>query len=239
MDPDFSVRKNEGRTASYKFLYRLRSLDIITPVRQGIYYVNNGKSVDMDRIFDRIYWQMIRKILRDETGGEYFISGKKALELLMRDLSIPDSLIVYSKNEQNKKITLSPTHTILIKSITSGKKTANKNLYNDLKKYTETIEIEGKKTRIAGSELALLDSLIIRDNIERIDRYLLEKFIKRFGKSLRREILGKLVSLRYITAINRLKEVARDMGDEKLADTCLDIIKVEGGGCFVSRKNLG
>jgi len=74
----------------------------------------------------------------------------------------------------------------------------------------------------------------MRDMENGIDQYLVEKFLKRSSKILRREVLGKLVSLKYITAINRLRSIAKDMNNMPVYEMCIDIIKCEGGGCFVS-----
>lgn len=96
--------------------------------------------------------------------------------------------------------------------------------------------MEGQKFRIACPELALLDTLVLRDAHTGIDQYLVEKFLKRSSKTLSRETLGALVSLKYITAINRLRSIAQGMGNTPLYEMCVDIIKQEGGGCFVSGK---
>ncbi len=110
-------------------------------------------------------------------------------------------------------------------------------MYAGLTKFTRKITV-GKfsKVSVADPELALMDSLIEREarngSIERI----LLKFLDRFGKTLRRDVLGKLVGLRYITSINRLKLFAHDHKLDPIASLCLDIIKKEGGNCFVSAK---
>ena len=101
---------------------------------------------------------------------------------------------------------------------------------------TKKVEIEGLPFRAADVELALLESLLIRTGREEIDIPLVKKFLKKHGRFLRRETLGSLVSLRYITAVNRLREIARDMNDEPLYTMCIDIIRNEGAGCFVAGK---
>lgn len=151
----------------------------------------------------------------------------------MKDYSAPKKLLVSGK-DSTKNLQVSDTYSLSIRPITSGKKTGNRNLYTSLKKYTDTLEIEGERLRIACPELALLDTLLLRDAENGIDRYLVEKFLKRSSKILRREVLGKLVSLKYITAINRLRSIARDTKNISIYEMCLEIIKQEGGGCFVS-----
>lgn len=102
--------------------------------------------------------------------------------------------------------------------------------------FTKTIEIDEIILRIANEELALLDALLIHKSEEGINTYLLEKFVKKFSKTLKREILGQLVSLKYLTAINRLRVLAKKLKEDSLYGQCLDIIRQEGANCFVSIK---
>jgi hypothetical protein len=60
------------------------------------------------------------------------------------------------------------------------------------------------------------------------------RFLKNFHKDLKRDSLGDLVKYRYIRAINRLRVIARDNGYEDLYKKTLDIIRDEGGGCYVN-----
>ncbi len=153
----------------------------------------------------------------------------------MKDYSAPKKLLVTGK-EQTKNLQISESYSLSIRPITSGKKTLSKNIYPLLSTYTDHLEIDGEKLHIACAELALLDTLILRDSENGIDQYLVEKFLKRSSKILRREVLGKLVSMKYITALNRLRAIAKDMKNTAIYDMCIDIIKQEGGGCFVSGK---
>lgn len=214
-------------------LYRLKGNHILTPIKQGLYYVSMSEDTNIEAVIEDRYWRIVKKILSREAGSEYFISGNKALEMLMKDYSAPKKLLVSGK-DSTKNLQISGTYSLSIRPITSGKKTGNKNLYTALRKYADTVEVEGEKLRIACPELALLDTLLVRDAENGIDRYLVEKFLKRSSKILRREVLGKLVSLKYITAINRLRSIARNMKNMPIYEMCLDIIKQEGGGCFVS-----
>lgn len=175
----------------------------------------------------------MKKILSREVSGEYFLSGNKALEIHMKDYSAPKRLLVSGK-DATKNLQISSSYSLSIRPITSGKKSGNKNIYPLFKKYTDPLEIDGEKLRIACPELALLDTLLLRDTDNGIDQYLIQKFLKRSSKTLRRDVLGKLVSLKYITAINRLRSIAKEMKNIPVYEMCIDIIKQEGGGCFVS-----
>lgn len=203
------------------------------PIKQGLYYVVESENTNIEAVIEDRYWTIVKKVLSRETGGEYFISGSKALEFHMKDYSAPKKLLVSGK-DAIKNLQISPTYSLSIRPITSGQKTQSKNAYPLLKKYTDSLEIENEKLRIACPELALLDTLVIRDTENGIDQYLTEKFLKRSSKILRREVLGALVSIKYITAINRLRSIAKDMNNTAIYEMCIDIIKQEGGGCFVT-----
>jgi len=235
VDPDFRKKTTDKRSVTYKTLYRLKWGNIITPIKQGLYYVSMWENINIEGIIEDSYWKIVKKLLARETGSEYFISGNKALEILMRDYSAPKRLLICGL-ESTKNLQISEAYSLSIRPITSGKKTGNKNIYPLLKKYTNTLEIDGEKLRVACPELALLDTLLLRDADNWIDQYLIEKFLKRSSKILGREVLWKLVSMKYITALNRLRAIAKDMNNKQLYEMCIDIIKQEGGGCFVSGK---
>ena len=235
VDPDFRKKSTDKRSITYKTLYRLKWGDIITPIKQWLYYVSMGEKTNIEGEIEDNYWKIVKKMLSREIQGEYFISWNKALEILMKDYSAPKKLLI-SGQESTKNLQISETYSLSIRPITSGKKTGNKNIYPELKKHTNTLEIDGEKLRIACPELALLDTLLLRDTENGIDQYLIEKFLKRSSKILSREILGKLVSMKYITAINRLRSIAKDTKNKALYEICIDIIKQEGWGCFVSGK---
>lgn len=60
------------------------------------------------------------------------------------------------------------------------------------------------------------------------------KFLSKYPKALRREALGKLVSFKYLKAVNRLREIARDKRYADAYEKALDVVKREGGNCFVT-----
>lgn len=234
-DPDFRKKSLTRRFTTYKVLYRLKAFNIITPIRQWLYFVSNGERINIDTVIDERYWSIVKKILSRETNGEYFLSGNKALEILMKDYWAPKKLLVSGKGS-TKNLQISDISTLSIRPITSGRKTLNKNIFSILKKYTSPVEIDGEKLSVACAELALLDTLLMRDMENGIDEYLVKKFLKRSSKTLNRKILWELVSLRYITAINRLRSIAKEMGNTPLYEMCIDIIKQEWGGYFIGDK---
>ena len=158
---------------------------------------------------------------------------------LLKDLLDPQASadarrVVVSTRDIRKTIHISSAYTVALRPIVSGGRESHRSIYTPCRKLTRRVEIEGLPFRTADTELALLDSLLVHTGREEIDRPLIVKFLKKHAKYLRRDVIGQLVSMRYITAVNRLREIAYDTGDEKLYRLCVDVIRVEGAGCFVT-----
>lgn len=80
----------------------------------------------------------------------------------------------------------------------------------------------------------LLEALTHKNGVPDIDMYVVKRYLKRHHSRLSAQNLHKLVELRYISAINRLREISRDSGYEDLYATCVDVIKKSGKGCFLT-----
>ncbi len=234
-DPDFWIKNKFKVKSIYKIIYRLKANNIIIPIKNSLYFINNKKTYRDIDIIDKYYWSILKKIIWENAWQDYFIWWNKALELLLKDYSLQNKVIVYTKDVQ-KNISISENHFVLFKTIKSWWKTQNKNIFSKFLPYTKKINIDGIIFRISQEELSLLDSLIIRNNEEKIDNYLINRFIKKFSKFLSRESLWKLVSLKYITSINRLKLLSKELKENELYNKCLDIVKVEGWNCFINLK---
>ena len=161
------------------------------------------------------------------------IVGSKSLEFHLKDESIPDTLIVYTLST-NKILSVSSGYRVQFRTVVSGKKEGRGNLIPFLLKISERTEIDGNLLRIAGKEFALLDALLIHKGMPEVDEYLIRKFLKRHARAIDRDILGKLVARKYVTAANRLRALTKELGETELYEKTLDTIKREGGGCFVS-----
>lgn len=236
INPDFSPTNNQKWKEIYKLIYRLKACNIIIPIKNSLYFVNNKKNYREIDLIDKYYWSILKKLISQYTYWDYYIWCNKALELHLKDYSLPNQVIVYTKDIQ-KTIKIAKNYTLLFKTIKSWKKHENKNIFNKLILYTKNIEIDGIKFRISNEELSVLDALLVRNNKSKLNNYLIEKFLKKYSRFLSREIMWKLVSLKYITSINRLKKTANKFDEKDLYDKCLDIIKVEGWGCFIQLKN--
>lgn len=72
------------------------------------------------------------------------------------------------------------------------------------------MEIEGVKFKVASCEQAVLDTLTVHKGIGEPDEYAVAKYLSKYGKTIDRDVLGELVSCKYLQAANRLREIARD-----------------------------
>lgn len=218
----------------FKLVYRLKNADVIVLIRNGVYYVSNGNGKDVNTILDETYWKLIAHICKNVCGGNAFISGNTAMQLLLKNQQIPPDLVLVTKTEA-KNLSLGNNLGIRFKTVASGGKTGRDNLFPALFKNTQNITVDGAKLYIATPELAILDGLLLP---EKMDMTLLTNFLRKYAKSLNAETIANLTKTRYISAVNRLKHLALDQNDARLYDICLQSIKKQGGGCFLSRKNL-
>jgi hypothetical protein len=117
-------RGESGLREAYKAVSNLKAAKVLFPIRNGLYFVTLGKipspKEEISMVEDA-YWQIVRKMLASK-GVEGIIAGPKAIEILLRDLSIPDILIVYTK-DTNAVWNISDRHTLVLKTVKTGEKT--------------------------------------------------------------------------------------------------------------------
>lgn len=153
----------------------------------------------------------------------------------MRDLSIPNILIVYTK-DYSGILAVTQSNKVVFKTSKTGSKTGRSSAFPVFSKHAETLEIEGVKFKAACIEQAVLDTLTVHKGIGEADEYAVSKFLSKYAKTIDRDVLGDLVSCKYLTAANRLREISRGKGHSGLYEKTLDVIKREGGNCFVTGK---
>ena len=106
----------------------------------------------------------------------------------MRDLSIPNTLIVYTKDYVGS-VMVSDRHKLVFKTVKSGAKTGRTNAFPYFFGMSETVDVDGTKFRMAGIEHAVLDTLTVHKGISETDEYVVTKFLKKYPKVLNRESL--------------------------------------------------
>ncbi len=243
IDPE-NARWKEGKREVYKTIYRLKAAWVIRPLRNGIFYINPIETQNLgsknlppkdSEIIGINYWNIVHAYIRKEVHGEAIIAGGKWLELHLMDLSIPNHLIVYTKDVQ-KNITITDGIQLYFRTIEKWEKSGS--IFTALKsKFSLKVDISEKiSLRILTHEAAILDALLIHRGAKAIDEYLIKKFLNRYHRDLDRDVLGKLVKIRYISSVNRLREIAKNLEYNDLYEKCLSVIKNEWAGCFLTFK---
>ncbi len=197
---------------------------------KGLYRVVNPKSWIVSG--DEDYWSIIEKLIDIYSSGGWIMWWEKALELHLQNYSIPDILIIYTRDTA-QRVKLKNDREIHFRTLISGEKSGGKNLYRILLEGAYVFS-KNKKLQFLSPEGALLDALSLRRHEVWIEESNILRFLKHFHTRLDREVLGTLVKYRYIRAINRLRVFARDNGYEELYKKTLDVIRDEGGGCYLN-----
>ncbi len=202
---------------------------LVERLASGVYIVQNGtKNIEIWKY----YWQIIAKLIEVHSPSGGVIAWEKALELHLSNYSIPDILIIYTRDTA-LRIKMVDGREVHMRTLVSGPKTGRKNLWRTLVDNATWPEIP-EKIQICGRELALLESLSLRRHDAGIEEANIARFLRSFATTLDRDILGSLTQLRYIRPLNRLRVLARDLGYTGLYTMTLEIIRDEGGGCYLN-----
>lgn len=232
-DPDFSPNDRKHLLEIYKLIYRLKASKVIFPIRNSLYYISWWEDVSLAEILDSDYWKIVKKLIKDETWWKYLVGGKKSLEIHMKDYSIHNKLIVYTKDVQ-KIITVNWDLKVYFKIFKPWKSSSKTSFNHVFESYSEIFHFEWINLKVANKELSILDSLLLSEKNAWIDDYLIKKFLSKYYKSLSRPILWKLVKIKYISSINRLRTISKNLNYTHLYEDCLDVIKVEWANCFLT-----
>ncbi len=204
--------------------------NLVGNISKGLYRVKGEewrvKNMDED------YWIIVEKIIGMYSPSGGVIGWEKSLELHLQNYSIPDILIIYTRDTA-QRVKLKDGREIHFRTLVSGEKTGGKNLYRIL---TEEVNIfsQNKKLQFLSPESSLLDALSLRRHDEWVEESNILRFLRSYHTKLRREVIWTLVRYRYIRAINRLRVLARDNGYTELYKKTLDVIRDEGGGCYLN-----
>jgi len=189
-----------------------------------------------------IYWQIITKLIDVHSPSGGVIGGEKSLELHLQNFSVPDTLIVYTR-DRALRMKLYDGREVHFRTLVSGPKTGKKNLWRTIIDNSTEIYISPSldqnnwnltKIQICGKELALLEALSLRRHDAWVEEANIVRFLRSFALSIDRTLLGNLTRLRYIRPLNRLRVLARDLGYSDLYTMTLEIIRDEGGGCYLN-----
>lgn len=225
VDPE---KKDEYKNQVNKIIYRLKSEWIIISLKAWVYVVPSEDDIKLNSVdlLEKYYFKLLKKSIIFYAWSHYFISGRKSLELHMKNFEVPEKIFIVTRN-LNKKITLWSSE-IIFKTI-SWKIDGNKvNLYSRLSEFVVLKDIENSDFKISSLELALIESALVNDTELWIPLELLSKAIKKYGTIFDREVFYELWKYKFSMSFNRLKEIAKPMNKD-LYEVFLDIIKRNWG----------
>lgn len=227
------LRSGGSKTRIAYAMAILSGRGILFRIANGVYQIiQDGWQSDHVGLLDANYWEIVQKLISIHAPSGAIVAWEKALELHLLDFSIPEILILYTRHT-NLRIRLSDGKLIHFRTLVSWEKTRKKNLFSIISEKRESLDTIAHVT-VSSVEFSLLEALSVRRHDEWVWEYNVVRFLKRYENTIDKELLAKLVSLRYIRAINRLRSLAKVQGFSHIYQICLDIIKKEGGGCFVS-----
>lgn len=203
--------------------------NIIERVSSGLYIVKDeSQKIDISKI----YWNIVRRLIDIHSPAGWVIAWDKAMELHLQNYSIPDVLIVYTRDTA-LRIKLLGDREVHFRTLISWVKTAKKNLWRTIVDYSITINTP-EKLDICWYELALLESFSLRRHDIGIEESNIIRFLRSYSTQINREKLWFLTRLRYIRPLNRLRILTRDLGYVDLYKITLEIIRDEWGGCYIN-----
>lgn len=228
IDPE---KKSLYQSKVDKTIYLLKSQKILLSLKAGVYVVPEVEDMDLNEVdlWEKYYFKLLKKIIGAELWSAYYISGQKALEIHMKNFSIPQKLFVTSRN-QEKRIKLQENE-IIFRTVHGNFQGKKISCYWKFYPYSQIKEIDGVKLRVSCLELALLEASLVEDSQMWVPTQLLTHALKKYGKVLRKEVFSDILRYKYNMSANRLKELSRHI-DPKLSAFFLEEIK-QNGGCFV------
>lgn len=211
-----------------KTIYKLRANNIIIPLKAGVYIYPDWEDLKLNEVdlIEKYYIKLLKKYITNQVWSDYFIAWEKALEIHLKDFSIPKKIQIINRN-LDKKIKVWD-YEIIFKTITWTIKSKKINLYSRFSKYVDIKNIENLDFKIACLELSLLQSALVNDTEMGLNIDLLSKTIKKYWKYFKNEIFEELATYKFVMSFNRLKELSRNI-DKNLYETFLEIVKKNWG----------
>lgn len=202
---------------------------IIQKICNNIYYITPD-GVDFDFYWN--YWSIVPKLIQLYSPSGWIIGWEKSLELHMQNFSIPEILIIYTRDTA-LRIKLLDNREVHFRTLVSGEKTWKKPLWR-LIVDNSIVSKQLHQIEYCGIELSLMEALTLRRHDAWIAENSIIQFLKLFQSKINRDILGNLARFRYIRSINRLRIMARDLWYIELYNMTLQIIRDEWWGCYIT-----
>lgn len=149
--------------------------------------------------------------------------GEKALAFDLRDYSLRETLSI-SVPKNAGKLAVLGTYNIIAHAV----RTEKKSLYPLIRRYSRRMNVDTVEILVTAPEHALLEALTTRTGSDIADTSLIERWLKKYGHTLREAIFAEFIPYRYISATNRLKYVAYDLGMTPIYEMMVRLIDNQG-----------
>lgn len=209
----------------YKTIYSLKNKWYLLILKRNIFLVKDQeKEYSEHELLERFYRILLKRHCKDYISGKSYIWGQKALELIINNFDIPDSILIFNEEKQASEIIVFDKE-IITKTYSSH----GKNLFPFFKKYTHSIYIGKNTFLVADLELAILESLYNPSIIlEGYINELVKKILKKYKKTLKLEVWEEILKKnKHHSSINRLHTLSKHI-DPDLADRIKGIIRKYG-----------
>ncbi len=225
---DLWIRSGGSQSRVTYAMSILLGRNLIVKIANWVYMIKKNQDVDIWLM----YWSVIEKLIDTYSPSWWVIWWEKAIEFHLQNFSIPDILIIYTRDTAIR-VRIIDGREVHFRTLVSWAKTNKKNLWRIIIDNATWIEIP-QKMQICGKELALLEALSLRRHDIGIEEANIVRFLRSYHSTISRSILGMLAKYRYIRPINRLRIIARDLWYQELYNKTLEVIRDEWGGCYLN-----
>ena len=202
---------------------------LIQKISNNVYFIS-GSTIVFD--IHTLYWKIIWKLIKIHAPSGGVIGWEKAIELHLQNYSIPDILIIYTR-DLSLRIKLSDNREVHFRTLVSGEKTWKKSLWRLIVKNSIILKYPFE-IDYCSKELALMEALSLRRHDVGISDTYIHQFLKLFHSKIDREVLWNLARYRYIRPMNRLRVISKNLGYTDIYNMTLEIIRDEWGGCYLN-----
>lgn len=225
IDPE---KKPKYQNKLDKLIYNLKAKKYIISLKSWVYIIPDleDKQLNTIDLLDKYYLQLLKKYITYHVWASYYISGKKSLEIQLKNYEVPEKIIIINRSIDKKVLLWEKV--ILFKTINGKDQNKKKiNLYAKFSAYAHIKTVENIDFKVSSLELALLETALINESESWLEIGLITKTLKKYSKVLDYDVLREIGKYKYIMAYNRLKELSRNI-DPEFSQLCLEVIKQNG-----------
>lgn len=211
--------ENYSRAKWYKLVHQAKNRWHIYVLKKDVYYIPQSWE-EIDNIVAKYYRPILHTHIKLYCNNKGIITWTTALQLMMQNYELPDSIDVISYNKQCQEVVVQDK-IIAIKKMTSSKQS----LFSYILKTAKKTSIQGKSFMLSSLGISLMESLYATTMSDTLHMELCKKVLRKSWKLIDRdEIIFFLRKGKYHSSINKLHILSRGI-DDAYADHIMNIIK--------------